>query len=194
MDENRSVQPTVETPQTQTPQPQYQDSRTQYPDTQTQPQYGYQAPQPQPQYGYQAPQQTQPTPQPQPTQQTQPTPQPRPQQPPVQYQPVSPDRHGKGGGWISFMRVLAWVMFTVLELAVLISGVVLIIHGFNSYYASDEQIVAGIITIIVGTFMAFVMAAGMMIVLDLAKNVSRIASNTADTNAKLDAISRKLEK
>lgn len=176
MDENRSVQPTVETPQTQTPQPQYQDSRTQYPDTQTQPQYGYQAPQPQP------------------TQQTQPTPQPRPQQPPVQYQPVSPDRHGKGGGWISFMRVLAWVMFTVLELAVLISGVVLIIHGFNSYYASDEQIVAGIITIIVGTFMAFVMAAGMMIVLDLAKNVSRIASNTADTNAKLDAISRKLEK
>lgn len=86
-----------------------------------------------------------------------------------------------------FMRVLTWIMFAIVEIAMLVSGVVMIAHD-------SDLVGVGLLTIVVGTFFAFVMIAGTMIFLDLAKNVKNIASNTADANTKLDEISRKLDR
>lgn len=153
----------------------------------------------QPRQTYQQPQYQQPQPQPQP-QQYQPQPQygyrPQPQYAaPVQYPQYIPDdtsRHGKGGGWIAFMRVITWILFVIIELAVVIGGVVQIMSASNRYYYDGGMVISGVLTIIVGTFMAFLLIAGTMIFLDLAKNVKNIASSTADANAKLDNISRRL--
>ena len=135
----------------------------------------------QPQYQYQQ--------QPQQQQQPQYNPQPQytvyPQYP--QYAPADYSKQGKGGGWIMFMRVLTWILFAIVEIAMLVSGVVMIAHD-------SDLVGVGLLTIVVGTFFAFVMIAGTMIFLDLAKNVKNIASNTADANTKLDEISRKLDR
>ena len=146
----------------QTYQPQYQ-PQPQQPAYQSQAQYGYR---PQPQYAA-----------------------------PVQYPQYIPEdtsRHGKGGGWIAFMRVITWILFVIIELAVVIGGVVQIIAASSRYYYDGGMVISGILTIIVGTFMAFLLIAETMIFLDLAKNVKNIASSTADTNAKLDDISRRI--
>ncbi len=179
MDENRNEvaeQPAETQPQTE-PQ-QYQ------PQAEPQPQYG------QPRQTYQ-PQQYQPQPQ-QPPYGYRPQPQ---YAAPVQYPQYIPEdtsRHGKGGGWIAFMRVITWILFVIVELAVVIGGVVQILSASNPYYYNGGMVISGILTIIVGTFMSFLLIAGTMIFLDLAKNVKNIASSTADANAKLDDISRRL--
>lgn len=163
--------------------------------TETQPQAEPQQYQQPPQQTYQ-PQQHQPQPPQQPTYQPQYGYRPQPQYAaPVQYPQYVPEdtsRHGKGGGWIAFMRVITWILFVIVELAVVIGGAVQIMSASNPYYYNGGMVISGILTIIVGTFLAFLMIAGTMIFLDLAKNVKNIASSTADTNAKLDNISRRL--
>lgn len=167
MDENR-------TPNTEQPN---QEQQTQQPNP-AQPQQGQPYQQPyQPQY--QQPRQ--------------------PQYQPPQYQqnyyaPQQPINRGKGGGWIGFMRVMAWLLFVLLELSVVIGGGMLLVNGLNGYWGTDWGLFfSGLGVIVGGTLVAFIMIAAINISLDMAKNTERTATNTARLVEKLEEIEKKIK-
>ena len=115
------------------------------------------------------------------------------QMPPQTPTTYTTGERGSGGGWIGFMRVMSWMLFAIIEISVLIGGFFLIVQGFDSW-RGGEMIASGIGMLIGGTLAAFLMIAGVQIMLDMAVNMKRTASNTANALGKLDEISKKLDK
>lgn len=132
--------------------------------------------------------------------------QPQYQQPQPQYQPPQyyapqpkPANRGKGGGWIGFLRVMAWILFAVEELAFVITGIAMMAGArvANSYfgysYTNWGAIFGGLGIIAGGTLMAFIMIAGINVALDMAMNTARTATNTAKLVEKLEEIEKKVK-
>lgn len=116
------------------------------------------------------------------------------------YAPQKPANRGKGGGWIGFLRVMAWIVFALVELLVIIGGIGVmmggnfVINGSYSYIYGGTAIMIGLLTIVVGTFFAFLMIAAINVYLDMAMNTARTATNTAKLAEKVEEINNKLGK
>ena len=117
------------------------------------------------------------------------------------YAPQKPANRGKGGGWIGFLRVMAWIMFTLIELATVISGIALMAgarvassyFGYGYSYTNWGAILGGLGVIIGGTLLAFIMIAGINVSLDMAMNTARTATNTAKLVEKIEEIEKKMK-
>lgn len=94
--------------------------------------------------------------------------------PPVYPQPTSyrsvAGKRGGGMGWIVFLRVIAWVLFGAMILAGLIYAFEII----------DEAPEIALLSIAGSVLSAFLLVAGIMISLNNASNLRKIAENTAD--------------
>ena len=90
-------------------------------------------------------------------------------------------QHGKGGGWITFLRVFLWIWFALLCLA----GVVLCVGSFGVASAirySDRAMMmrlTGVGELLGCILLAFLSVAGGMVALDAAANIKRTATNSA---------------
>lgn len=84
--------------------------------------------------------------------------------------PPMPALSQSGYGWISFMRMVLWNLFSLLALASFIAGCVLI--------AKRGSVSVGLGVMLGGTLLAFITIAGGMILLDNAINLDRLARNS----------------
>lgn len=145
------------------------ENRTPNPEQQNQAQQGYQQPQYQ-QPSYQTPN----------------------YQPPYYAPQPKLVNRGKGGGWIGFLRVMAWVMFAVIELAALVGGIMLMSTG-HYWGVNWATIFSGLGIIVGGTLMAFIMIASINVALDMAMNTARTATNTAQLVEKVENLEKKIK-
>lgn len=125
--------------------------------------------------------------------------QPQYQQPQPQYQPPQyyapqpkPANRGKGGGWIGFLRVMAWILFAIVELTALVGGYMLMSTG-HYWGVNWGAIFGGLGVIAGGTLTAFIMIAGINVALDMAMNTARTATNTAKLVEKIEEIEKKIK-
>lgn len=89
---------------------------------------------------------------------------------------------GSGLGWITFLRVVLWIIFSLMLLSSLGAGFVLIGRG------DGETILMGVGALVGGIFVSFLSVAAGMIALNNAKNLHKIANNSAKI---LDILQRK---
>lgn len=111
-----------------------------------------------------------------------------------------PANRGKGGGWIGFLRVMAWIMFAIYELLIVIGSIAIMaggnftINGSYTYLYGGTAIMVGILVLIIGSFFAFLMIAAINVYLDMAMNTARTATNTAKLAEKVEEIEKKIGK
>ena len=94
-----------------------------------------------------------------------------------QAQHYAPVRRGSGQGWITLLRVFAWILFAAICLWGLIAGGAMM--GNASYYRPELGFL-GLLLMAASVLVAFVSVAGIMIFLDLAKNVANSATTLAE--------------
>lgn len=106
---------------------------------------------------------------------------------------------GKGGGWIGFLRVMAWIMFAIYELLIVIGSIGIMvggsftINGSYTYLYGGTAIMVGMLVLIIGSFLMFLMIAAINVYLDMAMNTARTATNTAKLVEKVEEIEKKIE-
>lgn len=88
-------------------------------------------------------------------------------------------KSGRGYGWISFMRVMLWILFGTIAFAALAGAVILSLMDSRMLLLS----IAGFVLLI---FLDFLLIAGGMIKLNNAENFARTADNTAMFLDRLD--------
>lgn len=81
--------------------------------------------------------------------------------------------------WKVVARIVIWIQFAVIALASVISGGFMIIEGLNSSYYGEEELIMGIIIIVGGILLDFVVCSFMGMFIDMAFDISKIAKNTA---------------
>lgn len=113
-------------------------------------------------------------------------------QPPYYAPQPKPANRGKGGGWIGFLRVMAWVLFALIELSTLVGGFILMSAG-HYWGVNWGSIFGGLGIIAGGTLMAFIIIAAINITLDMAMNTARTATNTAKLVEKIEEIEKKVK-
>lgn len=86
---------------------------------------------------------------------------------------------GRGGGWIMFLRILLWFVFS----AVCLTGAYLAAEAFRFDQMAALSILA------VSVLLAFTLVAGGMVALDSAQNIRRCAINSANI---LDLLNQRL--
>lgn len=110
------------------------------------------------------------------------------------YAPQKPANRGKGGGWIGFLRVMAWVLFALIEISVIVAGFMMIANSFNGYWGFSWALFGSGLGILAGgTLIAFIMVASINVTLDMAMNTARTATNTAKIAEKIEEIEKKLK-
>lgn len=106
---------------------------------------------------------------------------------------------GKGGGWIGFLRVMAWIMFAIYELLIVIGSIGIMvggnftINGSYTYLYGGTAIMVGMLVLIIGSFLMFLMIAAINVYLDMAMNTARTATNTAKLVEKVEEIEKKIK-
>lgn len=87
-----------------------------------------------------------------------------------QYQYLPQLQHGRGGGWIMFLRVFLWI-----EFALVIAGGVVVF----ALYLRGERALEGILILIGSVLLAFLSVAVGMVLLDAAQNLRSLTDNSA---------------
>lgn len=106
---------------------------------------------------------------------------------------------GKGGGWIGFLRVMAWIMFAIYELLIVIGSIGIMvggsftINGSYTYLYGGTAIMVGMLVLIIGSFLMFLMIAAINVYLDMAMNTARTATNTAQLVEKVENLEKKIK-
>ncbi len=78
--------------------------------------------------------------------------------------------NGTGMGWIVFMRVILWILFSTVVIGAVVRAIVMF---------SQDLVLDGIMTILIAVLAAFVVIGGGMVALNSASNSRKTANNTA---------------
>lgn len=94
-------------------------------------------------------------------------------------------KSGKGLGWITFLKVMLWILFALMEITTLVYVV-----AAANYFRYHGALI-GFLIFLGGTLISFLTLAGGMVALNNATNLRSIATNTAKTVGLLEEIKRK---
>lgn len=93
---------------------------------------------------------------------------------PPQYQPQL--FGGRGGGWITLLRVFLWIEFF---------SVVFVGAGLFAFFLDDDRVLVGILALVGAVIVAFLSVALGMVLLDAANNIKILADNSAAIGASI---------